>query len=206
MSSVLKSEADLREHYLMPGAGPVDKQLDHVEKHCASFIGLSPFVCIGTSRDGALPDVSPRGGEPGFVKVQDPKTLLLPDWPGNNRLDSLTNIVMSAGVGLLFFIPGFNDLLRVNGKAEISIDPAHTGLFEMRGRNPRSVMVIHVEEVYLHCTKALVRSELWNAEKQVDRSALPSTGTMYRDQLALDQVPPEVIDGALKDNEEQELY
>jgi uncharacterized protein len=206
MSKVLSSEAELRDHYLMPGAGPVDKQLDHIEKHCASFIGLSPFVCIGTARDGALPDVSPRGGEPGFVKIQDPKTLLLPDWPGNNRLDSLTNIVASPGIGLLFFIPGFNDLLRVNGRAELSVDPTHTGQFEMRGRNPRSVMVVHVEEVYLHCTKALVRSELWNAEKQVDRSALPSTGVMYRDQMALDQVPPEVIDGALKENEEQELY
>jgi hypothetical protein len=206
MSKVLSSEAELRDHYLMPGAGPVDKQLDHIEKHCASFIGLSPFVCIGTARDGALPDVSPRGGEPGFVKIQDPKTLLMPDWPGNNRLDSLTNIVASPGIGLLFFIPGFNDLLRVNGRADVSVDPAHTGQFEMRRRNPRSVMVVHVEEVYLHCTKALVRSELWNAEKQVDRSALPSTGAMYRDQMALDQVPAEAIDGALKENEEQDLY
>jgi len=206
MNKVLSSEAELRDHYLMPGAGPVDKQLDHIEKHCASFIGLSPFVCIGTSREGALPDVSPRGGEPGFVTVRDPKTLLLPDWPGNNRLDSLTNIVVSPGVGLLFFIPGFNDLLRVNGRAEVSVDPALTGKFEMRGRNPRSVVVVHVEEVYLHCTKALVRSELWNTEKQVARSALPSTGAMYRDQMALDNVPAEVIDQALDDSEKNDIY
>ena len=206
MSNVLTSEADLREHYLMPGAGPVDKQLDHVEKHCASFIGLSPFVCIGTSRDGALPDVSPRGGEPGFVRVQDPKTLLLPDWPGNNRLDTLTNIVSSGSVGLLFFIPGINDMLRINGRAEVSVDASHTGQFEMRGRNPRSVVVIHVEEVYLHCTKALVRSALWDAEKQVERTALPSTGEMYRDQLALDTVPAKVIDDALEESEEHDLY
>lgn len=206
MSNVLTSEADLREHYLMPGAGPVDKQLDHVEKHCASFIGLSPFVCIGTSRDGALPDVSPRGGEPGFVRVQDPKTLLLPDWPGNNRLDTLTNIVSSGSVGLLFFIPGINDMLRVNGRAEVSVDASHTGQFEMRGRNPRSVVVIHVEEVYLHCTKALVRSALWDAEKQVERTVLPSTGEMYRDQLALDTVPAKVIDDALEESEERDLY
>lgn len=206
MSNVLTSEADLREHYLMPGAGPLDKQLDHIDKHCASFIELSPFVCVGTSREGALPDVSPRGGEPGFMKVRDSKTLLMPDWPGNNRLDTLTNIVSSGNVGLLFFIPGINDMLRVNGRAEISVDPEITGQFEMRGRNPRSVLVVHVEEAYLHCTKALVRSALWDPARQVERSVLPSTGTMYRDQMALDQVPPEVIDGALKENEEQELY
>eukprot|EP00439_Symbiodinium_sp_Y106_P087591 s1_g127.t1 len=206
MSHVLKSESDLREHYLMPGAGPLDKQLDHIDKHCASFIELSPFVCIGTARDGALPDVSPRGGEPGFITVKDPKTLLMPDWPGNNRLDTLTNIVSSGSVGLLFFIPGINDMLRVNGRADVSVDPTVIGQFEMRGRNPRSVLVVHVEEAYLHCTKALVRSALWDADKQVERSVLPSTGTMYRDQMALDQVPPEVIDGALKENEEQELY
>ncbi len=206
MSNVLTSEADLREHYLMPGAGPLDKQLDHIDKHCASFIALSPFVCIGTSREGALPDVSPRGGEPGFMKVQDSKTLLMPDWPGNNRLDTLTNVVSSGSVGLLFFIPGINDMLRVNGRAEVSVEPGLIGQFEMRGRNPRSVLVVHVEEAYLHCTKALVRSALWDADKQVERSVLPSTGTMYRDQMALDQVAPEVIDGALKENEEQELY
>ncbi|MEQ9519137.1 MAG: pyridoxamine 5'-phosphate oxidase family protein [Parvibaculum sp.] len=206
MVHTLSSPADLREHYLMPGAGPLDKQLDHIEKHCASFIALSPFVCIGTSREGALPDVSPRGGEPGFVKLQDPKTLLMPDWPGNNRLDTLTNIVSSGSVGLLFFVPGINDMVRVNGRAEVSVDPAHTGQFEMRGRNPRSVLVIHVEEAYLHCTKALVRSALWDAEKQVERSALPSTGAMYRDQMKLDKVPAEVIDGALNQNEKDDLY
>ncbi len=206
MSNVLTSEADLREHYATPMAGVIDKQLDHVEKHSASFIGLSPFVCIGTSREGALPDVSPKGGEPGFVKVQDPKTLLLPDWPGNNRLDTLTNVASSGSVGLLFFIPGINDLLRVNGRAEISVDSAHTGQFEMRGRNPRSVLVIHVEEVYLHCTKALVRSGLWDADRQVERSVLPSTGEMYRDQLALEGVPAKVIDDALDESEERDLY
>lgn len=206
MSDVLKTEEDLRTHYLVPSGGALDKQLNHIEPHCASLIARSPLVCIGTSRDGALPDVSPRGGEPGFVKVADPQTLLLPDWPGNNRLDTLTNVVASGGVGLLFFIPGFNDMLRVNGRAEVSVDPAVTGQFEMRGRNPKSVLVVHVEEAYLHCTKALVRSDLWNPDKHLDRSELPTTGAMYKDQLALKEVPAEVIDGALQQNEKDDLY
>ncbi|MEH6556729.1 MAG: pyridoxamine 5'-phosphate oxidase family protein [Oceanicoccus sp.] len=206
MNNLLKSETDLREHYALPNGGVIDKQLDHIDRHCASLIEKSPFVSIGTARDGALPDVSPRGGEPGFIKVADPKTLYIPDWPGNNRLDTLTNIVASGGVGLLFFIPGINDMLRVNGKADISVDPAITAQFEMRGRMAKSVLVIHVKEAYLHCTKALVRSDLWNPDTQLDRSALPSTGTMYKEQLALKDIPADVIDNGLKQNEKDNLY
>lgn len=206
MSTVLTSDAELRDHYAMPNGGAVNKQLDHIDLHCASLIERSPFVSIGTARAGALPDVSPRGGEPGFVKVVNSKTLYLPDWPGNNRLDTLTNIVASGGVGLLFFVPGFNDMLRVNGNAEVSVDPAITAQFEMRGRNAKSVLVITVEEAYLHCTKALVRSDLWNAEKHLHRTALASTGAMYKDQMALRDVPADTIDNSLKQNETDDLY
>jgi PPOX class probable FMN-dependent enzyme len=153
-----------------------------------------------------MPDVSPRGGEPGFVKIADPRTLYLPDWPGNNRLDTMTNVVATGSAGLLFFVPGFNDMLRVNGRAEISVDPEVLGQFEMRSRNPKSVLVIHVEEAYLHCTKALVRSDLWNPEKHLDRSALPSTGAMYRDQMALEDIPAKMIDAALEQNVKDDLY
>jgi len=206
MSYVLSNEKDLRDHYLAPSDGAVDKQLNQIDPHCASLIEQSPLVCIGTAREGAMPDVSPRGGEPGFVKIVDPRTLYLPDWPGNNRLDTMTNVVETGSVGLLFFIPGFNDMLRVNGRAEISVDPEILGQFEMRSRNPRSVMVIHVEEAYLHCTKALVRSDLWNPKKHLDRSALPSAGTMYRDQMALEDIPAKMIDDALEQNEKDGLY
>jgi len=206
MDHILHSEADLRVHYATANAGAVDKQLDHIDPHCASLIALSPFVTIGTSRGDALPDVSPRGGEPGFVTVANPRTLYLPDWPGNNRLDSLSNIAAAGTVAMLFFIPGFNDMLRVNGAAQISVDPAITGLFRMRGRSAKSVIVVQVKEAYLHCTKALVRSQLWDVERQQARSVLPSTGTMYRDQLALKDVPPEAIDASLAQNEKDDLY
>ena len=206
MSYVLSNEKDLREHYLTPSDGALGKQLNHIDPHCGSLIERSPLVCIGTAREGAMPDVSPRGGEPGFVKIVDPQTLYLPDWPGNNRLDTMTNVVEAGRVGLLFFVPGFNDMLRVNGRAEISVDPEILGQFEMRSRNPKSVMVIHVEEAYLHCTKALVRSDLWNPEKHLDRSALPSAGAMYRDQMELEDIPAKMIDDALEQNEKDDLY
>jgi len=206
MDHILRNEADLRAYYADANPGAVKKQLDHIDLHCASLIALSPFVTIGSTRDGALPDVSPRGGEPGFVTVANPHTLHLPDWPGNNRLDSLSNIAVSGTVALLFFIPGFNDMLRVNGSAQISVDPAITGEFTMRGRSAKSVMVVRVQEAYLHCTKALVRSKLWQVDSQQPRSMLPSTGTMYRDQMALKDVPPEAIDASLAQNEKDDLY
>ena len=206
MSNDLTSQADLRVHYLPASDGALGKQLDHIDPHCASLIALSPLVCIGTAAKEGLPDVSPRGGEPGFVKVADPKTLLIPDWPGNNRLDSLSNIVETGGIGLLFFIPGVNDMLRVNGVAHLSVAPELREQFVFRGKNPRSVMRIDVQEAYLHCTKALVRAALWNADKHIDRKSLPSTGEMYRDQMKLDGVPPAAIDDALQKNEKSDLY
>ncbi len=140
------------------------------------------------------------------MKVADPKTLLIPDWPGNNRLDSLSNIVETGGIGLLFFIPGVNDMLRVNGVAHLSVAPELREQFVFRGKNPRSVMRIDVQEAYLHCTKALVRADLWNADKHINRKSLPSTGEMYRDQMKLDGVPPAAIDDALQKNEKSDLY
>src|SRR5262245_56504635 len=120
----LESEADLRTVYSEPKAGTVAKDIGHIDAHCRSFIALSPFVCIGTTSADGAGDVSPRGGEPGFVQVLDDKHLALPDRPGNNRLDTLKNIVAHPGVGLMFMVPGFQDILRVNGTAKISRDPA----------------------------------------------------------------------------------
>ena len=152
-----------------------------LDVHMRNFIALSPFVCLGSS-SGAGADVTPRGDSPGFVHVLDEHTLLIPDWPGNNRLDTLSNIEANAHVGLLFLIPGFTESLRVNGVAEISLDPALIGRWTVNGRHPRSVLRVTVREAFLHCGKALLRSKLWEESAKVDRSALPSYGQMMKDQ------------------------
>ena len=182
---LLGNESELRTAYKPPNANVLAKDIGRIDQHFRRFIELSPFVCMGTSGPDRSCDVSPRGGEPGFVHVLDETTLAMPDRPGNNRLDSLTNIVSGSGVGLLFLIPGFGDTLRVNGVARISTDPALVERFRIDGKAPLSVIVIEVKEIYLHCPKALVRSRLWDPEARQDREAFPSAGTIYRDQLAL---------------------
>jgi PPOX class probable FMN-dependent enzyme len=205
MSESLKDEAALRTVYSEPSGGAVQKQLPSLDRHSRRFIELSPFLCIGTSRPDGLSDVSPRGGEPGFVHVLDDTHLAMPDRPGNNRLDTLVNIVHAPSVGLLFFLPGFEEMLRVNGIAESVTTPELMQRFTVDGKPPRSVMVIEVREVYFHCTKALRRSELWNPEKHVPREALPSFGQIMRDQIKT-LVPAKVIDMALKKDAKDNLY
>jgi PPOX class probable FMN-dependent enzyme len=204
-TNALASEADLRTVYKQPSSGAATKDIGHIDRHCRWFIGLSPFLCIGSTGPDGLGDVSPRGGEPGFVHVLDEARLAMPDRPGNNRLDSLCNIVERPGVGLLFFIPGFEDVLRVNGLARLTTDPDLMQRFGVDGKPPRSVMLIEVKEAYLHCPKAVRRAGLWDAAAQVDRAAWPSAGQIYRDQLALD-TGAESIDAALEADARQNLY
>lgn len=203
--SDLTTELDLRAIYKPPSAGAVGKDIAQIDAHFARFISLSPFLCVGTAGKGGLCDVSPRGGEPGFVHVLDAKTLAMPDRPGNNRLDSLGNLTRSPGVGLLFFVPGFEDTLRVNGLARITTDAALMTRFAQEGRPPRSVVVIDVKEAYLHCVKAIRRAGLWTAEAQVDRAAFPTAGEIYRDQLKL-EIPAAGIDAALEGDARENLY
>jgi len=158
------------------------KEMSALDRHAKRYIELSPFVALATTGVDGLGDVTPRGGEPGQVRVENDNSVLLPDWPGNNRLDSLENIIDCPGVGLLFLIPGVKETLRVNGKAEIITDDDVRQLFEMRGKLPRSVIRIAVEEVYLHCAKALMRSHLWDDAARIKRSELPTMNQMIRDQ------------------------
>jgi PPOX class probable FMN-dependent enzyme len=201
----LKSESDLRAIYKSPSGGAVGKDIAQIDAHFAHFISLSPFLCIGTSGDNGLCDVSPRGGEPGFVHVIDARTLAMPDRPGNNRLDSLGNITRNAGVGLLFFVPGFEDTLRVNGLARVTTEPELMARFTSDGKPPRSVVLIDVREAYLHCVKAIKRAGLWSQNAQVNRETFPTAGQIYRDQLKL-EIPGEAIDASLEKDAKDNLY
>jgi len=178
----ITSVQQLRSLYAQPTERAIKKQLAHLDRHCRSFIALSPYVVLCSSDAAGSLDASPRGGTPGFCKVADERTLLMPDRPGNNRLDSFSNIIATGRVGLLFFVPGVDEMLRVNGTAELRTDEALCGQCVEQGRAPRVVVAVAVQEAYLHCAKAIMRSGLWKAEAQVPRSVLPSMGQMIHDQ------------------------
>lgn len=182
MARITTREA-LRQHYREATGRAVDKQLDHLENHCRRFIELSPFMLIGSTGPDGRGDVTPRGEAPGFVHVLDDKRLAIPDRPGNNRLDTLTNLLTNPAVGLLFLIPGVDETLRINGQAAIHDDEDLRARFEVNGRLPATVLVVTVDEAYLHCAKALMRSRLWDPEAQVPRTALPTIGEMLKDQI-----------------------
>ncbi|MBW8469167.1 MAG: pyridoxamine 5'-phosphate oxidase family protein [Thiobacillus sp.] len=159
------------------------KELPQLDVYATRFIGLSPLVVLSSAGANGALDASPRGGEPGFVKVLDPQTLLIPDAPGNNRLDTLENIVQTGQIGLLFLVPGMDETLRVNGSAMLTTDEADRTLFTYARRVPKLVVRVTVQASYLHCAKALMRSSLWDASRQVERSVMPSMGEMLRDQI-----------------------
>src|SRR6267378_3292669 len=163
--------------YGAPSGPAVVKELDHVNAHYRASIEAAPFCAMATSGPGGL-DCTPRGDPPGFVRVRDEKTLLIPDRRGNNRIDSLRNLIHDPRVALLFLIPGCSETIRVIGRAKISNDPALCASFVMEGKTPRCVLVVSVDRVYYQCAKAIVRSKLWDPARHVDRASLPSSGTI----------------------------
>jgi uncharacterized protein len=172
----------LRSLYTTPKERAIKKQLPQLDTHCRRFIALSPFVVVSSASPSLAMDASPRGGEPGFVKVIDANTLLIPDSPGNNRLDTLENIVDTGRIGLLFLIPGVDEALRTNGTAILSCEERYLDLCTTAKRRPKLVIEVKVAEAYLHCAKALMRSALWDPASRVDRSVLPTMGEMLKDQ------------------------
>ena len=184
MARITSIEA-LRTHYGEARERSRRKILPMLDIHCRHLVGLSPLVMVGSFGADGRADVTPRGDAPGFIAVEDPKTLLIPDRPGNNRLDTLTNLLANPSIGLLFLVPGIDETLRVNGTAEIRDDSELRARFTVDGREPATVLRVTVEEAYLHCAKAFMRSHAWDPAHFVARDALPSMGEMLRDQLGL---------------------
>lgn len=203
--SQLADEHDLRTVYAQPSKAVVEKSFATLDKHSRRFIELSPFFCIGSSRPDGLGDVSPRGGEPGFTHVLDDRRIAFPDRPGNNRLDTLTNVMHQSTVGLLFFVPGVDEMLRVNGVASVTLQEDLVARFVHDGKRPRSVVVVETREVYFHCSKALRRSDLWNPDKRLPKGSFPTLGQIARDQFKL-LIPARVIDFALGRDAKKNLY
>lgn len=174
----------------------VIKEIDHIDANYGALIAASPFFVLATNGPEGL-DCSPRGDQPGFVTVSDARTLLIPDRRGNNRLDSLKNLLSDNRIGMLFLIPGYGETLRVNGTAVLSTDPELCARFEMAGKLPACVIVVTVEAAYFQCSRAVVRADLWNPAVQVDKRALPSAGTILRDISA--RVATEAFDGEAYD-------
>ena len=176
--------SELRTVYKPPAPRAAQKVLDYLDVHFRNFIALSPLCILSSAGASGQADASPRGDPPGFVQVLDDKTLLLPDRPGNNQVDSLQNIVENPGVGLLFFVPGMNETLRVKGKAEIVTDEDVLDPMKMRNKAPISGLRVTVEEAFLHCGRALIRSRVWDPEVQIDRSTYPTYGQVLADQIS----------------------
>ena len=170
----------LEKLYGVPSGAPVEKEIDYLHPHYQRLIAASPFFVLATGGPGGM-DASPRGDAPGFVVVEDEKTLLIPDRRGNNRVDSLRNIIANPRVALLFLVPGVGETLRVNGRAEISTDPALLERFGVEGKLPRSVLVVRVDTCFFQCARAIFRSKLWEAGRHIERSSLPSLGTILSD-------------------------
>ena len=196
---MIDTRDQLRALYAQPGERAVRKQLARLDGHATRFIALSPFCVVASAGAlGQLLDASPRGGAPGFAKVIDPSTVLLPDSGGNNRLDTLENLLVDPRIGLLFVIPGFEETLRINGTARLRDEAAFIEPFAAERQRPKLVIEVQVEEVYLHCAKAFMRSQLWQPAEWPARDLLPSLNQMLHDQLGLAEAPEPAADMAVR--------
>lgn len=190
--------------YGRPSERACIKEIDHLNEDYCAFVKASPFVVLSSVGPEGT-DCSPKGDPAGFVAILDSRTLVIPDRPGNNRIDNLRNIVTDPRVSLLFLVPGVGETLRVNGQARISTDPELLARFEIQGKRPRSAIVVAVQSAYFHCSKALVRSELWNPERHLDRASLPSAGQMHK-RLSGGSFDAATYDAQLPERTRSELY
>ena len=206
---LLRDEADLLALFPATHGLALQKCLSRLDPHAMDFVARAPFLCIGTQSPTGMADVSPRGDPRGFVKVLDDTTLLIPDRPGNNRLDTIRNILANPAVGLLFMVPGFDDTLRVNGRARVTRDPELLALMAVQDRLPRVGIVVSVDEVFLHCAKAFRRSGLWDPAQLQDRREMPSLVKIILDQTTgapEDPAAMQVLDADLEDGYRKSMY
>lgn len=201
----LSSLEELRTVYRQPSGGAVDKVIDRLDDHCAEFLAASPFFVLATAGADGGCDASPKGGAPGFVRVLDEHRLAWADLSGNNRLDSFENLVDNAHVGLLFVIPGMDETLRVNGRAELTTDPELCAALSVEGKPAKVAVVVHVAEAYVHCSKAFRRAALWSQERWPAATERPSAACMLRDHVAID-VAASVIEDALEQDARDTLW
>jgi hypothetical protein len=186
------TSGDLKTIYPEPTARVIAKARPEIDAHAKRFIEASPFCVLATSGLDGSADASPRGGHPGFIHVQGPNLLLMPDRSGNNRIDSFKNIVEGSGfVQLIFFVPGLDETLRVGGKGAVTTEPSLLAAMEEFGKLPRAVLRIDVTEAYFHCGKALMRAKLWSKDAQVARADFPSISEVIHDQTKLGQAEPQ---------------
>jgi PPOX class probable FMN-dependent enzyme len=172
---------DLRSRYDVPKENAIKKEITRLEKHSKAFIALSPFLVLASAGEGGRLDTSPKGDYPGFVRVLDDTTIAIPDRPGNNRLDTLQNLNVDPHVAMIFFLPGMNETLRITGEAHVSFEPALLETMAYQGKLPLAAIVVRIEQVFFHCAKALIRSDLWNPDKHIERSSFASYGTINTD-------------------------
>ncbi|WP_186417409.1 pyridoxamine 5'-phosphate oxidase family protein [Bosea sp. CS1GBMeth4] len=180
------------------------KVLDRLDRFCRDFIALSPFLVLASADSEGRADASPRGDGPGFVQVLDDRTLLIPDRRGNNRVDSYGNVLGAPGVGLIFFVPGINETLRVNGRARLTTDATLLAPLAMQEKAPKLGLIVSVEEAYFHCGKALIRSKLWAPESQVERGSFPSLGRVVAEQTRA--IDPTEADANVEEGYRTRLY
>ncbi len=204
MNERIADAAGLRALYGEPNVRAANKVLSRLDGHCRAFIGLSPFCVLGTAAADGSADCSPKGDAPGFVRVLDDETLLIPDRLGNNRVDSMSNILENPNVSLIFLVPGMNETLRVNGKAAITADGSLLDALAVNGKPPRTGLVVKVEEAFMHCAKALMRSKLWDPERRIDRTSFPSLGRILADQTGVQS--PEAAEAAVEEAYRTRLY
>jgi PPOX class probable FMN-dependent enzyme len=206
-----KSPNELRDLMGEPMDLAARKSVSKLDKYSKEYISRSPFVCIGSADETGKADVSPRGDPPGFVQVLDDNTLFIPDRPGNRRVDTMSNIISNPNIALLFLIPGFDDTLRVNGRAEVIQDDGLNAKSEVKGRKPKVGIKMHVEQVFFHCSKAFRRAGLWDADKQQERAEMPSIGRMILEQTAesnsaISDAEIEEVDELVEDDARERLY